>query len=137
MRNKVLAVLIIISLSLSFCTPKSEQAKIFLSDGIAKIYKSEFKEAIIDFDKAIELQPDLFEAYFYRGNAHLNLKELEKAITNYDKAIELNPNYVDAYVNRGTVKSYLFNDQSKGCADWLKAEELGKHNLTEKTKWCK
>ena len=137
MTKKLTIILIIISLTFTFCTPKLEQAKKFLSEGISKIYKSEFEAAIADFDKAIELQPDLYEAYYFRGNAFLNLKELENAIKDYNKAIEINPDYADAYVNRGTAKFYLYNDQLMGCEDWLKAEELGKPNLGEKTKWCK
>ncbi len=137
MNKKLIIFLIISSLVFNFCTPKSEQAKKFLSDGKEKIYKSEFKAAIADFDKAIELQPDLYEAYYFRGNAYLNLRKFETAIKDYDMTIEFRPDYVDAYVNRGNAKFWLYNDQSKGCEDWLKAEELGKPNLGEKTKWCR
>ena len=137
MNKSTIALLIIISLSFAFCTPKSEQAKKFFDSGKAKIYKSQFEEAIADFDMAIELQPELYEAYFFRGNAYLNKGDIEKAIEDYDKTIEIRSDYADAYVNRGNAKTYLYNDQSKGCEDWLIAEELGKPNLSDKTKWCK
>ncbi|MCF8298329.1 MAG: tetratricopeptide repeat protein [Saprospiraceae bacterium] len=137
MNKKLLAIFLIVSITFTFCTSKSEQAKKFFADGKTKFYNNEFKTSIADFDKAIELQADLYEAYYFRGSCYMNLREYEIAIKDYDMVIELKPDYADAYVNRGHAKAYLYNDQSKGCEDWLKAEELGKPNLSDKTKWCK
>ena len=52
----------------------------------------QYKEAIADFDKAIELNPEDSAAYNNRGNAKDEFKQHKEAIVDYDKAIELNPN---------------------------------------------
>ena len=57
--------------------------------------------AIVDFTKAIELNPDYAIAYNNRGVAYYLKKEYESAIVDFTKAIELNPDYAIAYNNRG------------------------------------
>ena len=59
------------------------------------------QEAIADYDKAIELNPKYFNAYYNRGTAKDGLKQYKESIADYDKAIELDPKYFDAYYNRG------------------------------------
>ena len=59
-----------------------------------------FRQAIEDCDKAIELNPKLAEAYFNRALAYGNLGNHRQAIKDYDRAIELNPGYEAAHRNR-------------------------------------
>ncbi|MEL7079523.1 MAG: tetratricopeptide repeat protein, partial [Cyanobacteria bacterium J06582_2] len=73
----------------------------FFKRGLDKQNEEDTLGAIADYSKAIELNPDLAEAYVNRGNAYLNLGEYQEAIADYNKAIELNPGDADAYINRG------------------------------------
>lgn len=61
------------------------------------------KEAISDYSKAIELNPEFVEAYNNRGNSYSDLEQYDKALADYNKAIELRPNFASAYNNRGNV----------------------------------
>jgi tetratricopeptide (TPR) repeat protein len=45
------------------------------------------EDAIASFDKALELKPDLHEAWNNRGNALNDLGRWEEAIASYDKAL--------------------------------------------------
>ena len=70
----------------------------------------DFEEAIDAYDKAIELNlsgPNLYWAYYNRGNAKTSLDRIEEAIADYDEAIRLNPSFGDAYNNRGVEKTKL------------------------------
>ena len=87
------------------------------------------EEAIADYNKAIELKPDLAEAYSNRGVAKSKLGHVEEAIADFDKAIELEPGYTAAYNNRGNAKSKLGHVE-EAIADFDKAIEL-KSDLTE------
>lgn len=48
-----------------------------------------FEDAIKDYDRAIELDNNYFEAYFNRANAEYSLKMYKEALKDYKKALEL------------------------------------------------
>jgi tetratricopeptide (TPR) repeat protein len=79
--------------------------------------------AIVDYNKAIELNPDNSLAYNNRGAAKSNLGDKQGAIVDYDKAIELNPNYADAYYDRGLAYQKLRENQ-RALADFREAARL-------------
>jgi len=60
-----------------------------------------YREAIVHYDKAIELFPDKAVPYDARGSAYYLLSEYEKALSDYNQAIEADENYATAYYNRG------------------------------------
>jgi len=62
-------------------------------------------KAILYFDKAIEADPNLAEAYKARAESKILLQDYSAAISDYDKAIELKPHY-QLYYDRA--KSYLY-----------------------------
>uniref|UniRef100_UPI003306554E tetratricopeptide repeat protein n=1 Tax=uncultured Croceitalea sp. TaxID=1798908 RepID=UPI003306554E len=83
-----------------------------------------YKEGIVSYDKAIELNPDYAGAlYNNRGNAKDSLNQYEEAIKDYNKAIELDPNDAEIYSNRGATKSNL-NQYEEAIKDYNKAIEL-------------
>ncbi|MFH1226402.1 MAG: tetratricopeptide repeat protein [Planctomycetota bacterium] len=61
------------------------------------------EDAIPDFNKVLELDPNSDIGYFAKGSIEDNQKDYNKAISSYNKAIELNPNYAEAHNNRGLV----------------------------------
>jgi tetratricopeptide (TPR) repeat protein len=109
-------------ISLSAADPTSD-ASAFLQKGINSIQSEDYQQAIKDFDKAIELNPNLAEAYNNRGLVYGKLGNLQQAIKDFDKAIELNPNYAEAYYSRGIAFGKLGNLQQE-IKDYDKAIEL-------------
>ena len=69
--------------------------------GVEAHQRDDFDSAIKDYDKAIDLNPDLAEAYKNRGNAYGAKGDHDRAIQDYDKAIVLKPDYATTYYNRG------------------------------------
>jgi TonB family protein len=55
----------------------------------AHIVKAEYKLAVANFDKAIELSPKESMAYFNRGDSYEKMGDFQKAIDDYRKAYEL------------------------------------------------
>ena len=74
----------------------AKTAEDYLESGNTKYNQQDYKGAIQDYNKAIELNPSDAEAYNNRGNAKDILKDYRGAIQDYNKAIELNPNYAVA-----------------------------------------
>jgi len=59
------------------------------------------EEAILNYEKAIEIDPDFYQAYNNLGNAQKRLGLLSDAISSYQACIRINPNYHLAHNNLG------------------------------------
>jgi len=105
---------------------------------LGKQFKNE--EAIKLYDKALELNPTVAQAYFNRGACKGNNFDFLGAIADYDKAIEINPNYMEAYGNRGNAKINTFTSKgslnptqeqtASACEDFTKAVSLGDRTVS-------
>jgi tetratricopeptide (TPR) repeat protein len=65
--------------------------------------KRQYREAIIEYRKALALAPDFAPAYNRLGMCHAILNELDEAEENFQKVIELAPNMDQGYLNLGMV----------------------------------
>jgi tetratricopeptide (TPR) repeat protein/S1-C subfamily serine protease len=99
------------------------EAYAYYNRGTTKSTLGNKQGAIVDFDRAIELNPKLTQAYFNRGAAKSELRNNQGAIIDYDRAIELNPKYAEAYYNRGTARSEL-GDKQRAIIDYDRAIAL-------------
>ena len=61
--------------------------------------KGQREEAITCFQKAIQINTNLPDAYYNLGNAFKDKGQLEVAIPYYQKAIQRAPDFVDAHWN--------------------------------------
>jgi tetratricopeptide (TPR) repeat protein len=92
----------------------------YLQRGKELFEKKNYLQAQENFEKSIELNPGLAEAYYYRGRVQLDDK---KADADFSKAIELKPNYPEAYFQRG-LNDDLSGDSAGALRDYNKAIEL-------------
>ena len=77
----------------------------------AEFQQGNHQESIAHLDAALELNPNLADAYINRATANLLLGDHKKAIVDCDNALKLNPHHVLAYINRATAKSLLGEDE--------------------------
>ena len=107
----------------------------YWESGVAKSESGDYKGAIIEFSKAIELYPDHIATpgtYFARGIVKNTLKLYDEAIDDFSKSIELEykkePSIISSiaisYNSRGNSKG-LKGDLKGACEDWNRAKELG------------
>src|SRR5262249_60944662 len=59
------------------------------------------ERAIVEYDKAIELEPRYARAYRLRAKAHIGIDDYDKAIADATQAIDLEPSDAEAYQVRG------------------------------------
>ncbi len=123
-------------LSLQSCGPNPEKSRLYLDNGIDYLYHSQFEESIVSLDKAIEYDPNNYEAYYYRGCAKENNFMSEEALADFMKSIEIKPDYYQPYFNIGLIYRRI-NDMDMACYYFKKAEELGRPNMVDYTKHCK
>ena len=119
----VFPLLCLILISQRFKVPVQNPTDAYFNRGLAKYNLGDNLGAIVNYNKAIELNPNYAHAYNNRGLAKYELGDNQGAIVNYNKAIELNPNYTNAYYRRGLAKSDLGDNQG-AIVDYDKAIEL-------------
>ena len=109
--------------------------------GLINVRLNMFHEAIRDFTKTVELNPQDVMAMNNRGLAYARgLNKYNEAIRDFTRSIELEPELAISYVNRGIAFSKSSDARSKACSDWKKACDLGScnsFNLSTESGFCK
>ncbi|MES2538275.1 MAG: tetratricopeptide repeat protein [Pseudomonadota bacterium] len=74
--------------------------RIYHNRGLQMSYLGYFREALVDFDKALSLNPNHILSYNDRGATYLDLGDYPRALTDFNKTLELNPQFPRAYFGR-------------------------------------
>ena len=91
--------------------------------GVAYLDRQRYDEAIAEFNKALEIDPNFADAYYNRGLANAKKGSFNEAISDYTKAIQINPDDSDFYYNRG-IAYYKKNDFDPAISDYTKAIQI-------------
>ena len=102
----------------------------YFKKGMAKKDRKNYKGAMADFNKAIELNPQFAEALLGRAIVKAHWDNYQGAIADCSKAIEIDSLSADAYYIRGFTKLRMKLFDS-GCSDLSKAEKLGNAEASE------
>jgi tetratricopeptide (TPR) repeat protein len=86
-------------------------------------YLKRHEEALINDEKAIELNPNYYKAWYGRGVDLSNLGRNEAAIASYDKALQLEPDDHQSWGKRGTSLLYMKNYE-EAIVSFRKAVEI-------------
>lgn len=68
--------------------------RVYVYRGLAYVEHGDDEKALVDMDKAVELQPTLSFAYYARGVARFNMGDYEGALTDFGKVLKLDNNPV-------------------------------------------
>jgi len=82
------------------------------------------KEAIAEFSKAIEVDPECVNAYLNRAMCYNETGQPKRAVADFSKAIELDPTNAYSYDQRALLYRTVLNEPSKAAADTAKAEAI-------------
>jgi tetratricopeptide (TPR) repeat protein len=85
----------------------------YLSTGHSFFSNHEHAEAIKMYSRAILIDPELAEAYSFRGNVYLHSNEFEKARHDFEQAVQLDPSDGQGITGAGVVWAIA--------GDWQKA----------------
>lgn len=84
---------VIVLLSFSY---QAQTANDYIQKGNEKSNNRDYRGAISDFTKAIELNPQYASVYYFRGIAKVEIDDNNGAISDFSKAIELDSGYLEA-----------------------------------------
>jgi Flp pilus assembly protein TadD len=110
-----------------FCLAGSalaESAKNHYDRGGEACRNGQYDQAIVHYNKALELNSGYAEAYVNRGVANARKGKPDQAIADFNKALKLNPNDAKAYYNRA-LAFCLNKDYGQAWEDVHKAQTLG------------
>ena len=111
-------------------TLPNERRAILLSDrGVAYARLQNPREAIEDFNRAVQLFPEYAAIYNNRGNVLLGIGAVREAMKDFDRALLLAPGYAAAYSNRAGAQVRL-GELDLAVADYTKAIALVPVNPT-------
>jgi tetratricopeptide (TPR) repeat protein len=123
--NKIkFTTILMIILFLSSCSNSNKESSELFKIGMAKFAHQNHKEAIADFDKAIEINPKFAKAFCFRGSAKYLSGDVKGAIADFDNAIKLDSKDNLSYYRRGLAK-YDIGDKNGARLDLEKADKLG------------
>ncbi|MCB0573135.1 MAG: tetratricopeptide repeat protein, partial [Saprospiraceae bacterium] len=63
--------------------------------------RRDMNQAMRDFNKALEINPKLYDSYKYRGSLYGLSRQYEKSVADLDKYLESKPDDAEQYYNRG------------------------------------
>jgi tetratricopeptide (TPR) repeat protein len=82
-------------------------------------------EALVEFQRALELNPGALNTLFGRAGIYLRRKQYKLALAAEEKALSMNANFAPAYRNRSHVKEAM-GDLAGAAADKQREAELRK-----------
>ena len=84
---------------------ESADAKTHLMKGYRLYRQKNYKEALAELNKAVEIDPRNAEAYYWRGRTLVNLERLDQGMEDFKAAVNFKPDYAEAYDNLGYLAS--------------------------------
>lgn len=105
------------------------RAQALTARGFARLMQKDFARAMADFDAAIQQNPNLATAYYYRG-ALIAQSDPDHAIADLNKAISINPKDADFFRERSSIYIKRQNYE-RGIADLTAAIGLAKNPKSE------
>ena len=103
--------------------PNERRAVLLTDRGVAYARQQNPKEAIEDFNRAVQLFPEHAAIYNNRGNVLLAIGAVREAMKDFDRALVLAPGYAAAYSNRAGAFMRL-GELETAMADYSKAISL-------------
>lgn len=92
--------------------PDAPDPDVLLLRGRAYAKDKKLNSALEDFNKAIELKPDLVEAYVERGDVFIQARRFDDAIGDFNRAVELDQQNARAFALRALAKMELGGNQA-------------------------
>ncbi|KAF9373416.1 TOM (translocase of outer membrane) complex component [Podila verticillata] len=101
----------------------THMAKALNMRGTFTFLMGDSKKALVDFDKAIELDPNYVQTYIKRGSIFMEQADAPKTFQEFDTAISIEPTDPNIYYHRGQVH-FITGDYEAAGKDYIKSIEL-------------
>jgi tetratricopeptide (TPR) repeat protein len=90
--------------------------------GLNAFVRGDYEDAIDYFDQVLDLDDDLADVFYLKGEAHRLLDQNGFALQSYDRAVAVNPDYAPGYMGRGRMR--VQQNLPGGLADMEEAVDI-------------
>ena len=73
-----------------------EESRDWFEKGVTLFEKGKYSRAIAAFDRAIEINPSMYEAWNNRGLSLIHTENYQEALISFNKVLSLNPGHENA-----------------------------------------
>ena len=103
---------------------RANRAATYVNRGVIRMREGNYEDALSDYGRATDIQPELGAAYLNEGAAHIYRKNFDLALSPLNRAIELeSADIFAAYYNRAIARENT-GDVAGAYTDFQKALEL-------------
>lgn len=127
--------IVIACMALMLTSCESKTADEYYDEGYSFALKSDYDNAIINYEKAIKKDKKFTKAMIELGNVYQNLKQKDLSLSYYDQALEIDSTLADAYYGRGMLKRNS-GDEYGACTDFVEAHYYGRPYMQDYLKRC-
>ncbi|KAG4304460.1 hypothetical protein PORY_002170 [Pneumocystis oryctolagi] len=104
---------------------ESLQSRAYNMSGTFKFIQGNTHEALEDFNKAIEIDPNDTQNYIKRASVHMELGDRSSTWSDFETAKSVNPNDPDIYYHRGQMH-FITGEFSEAAKNYQKSIDLDK-----------
>lgn len=122
----VSTIIFIAALSLLAISCRQNNAYHYLKNGNAKFKLGNYRGAIEEYTKSINIKEDLAEAYYSRAICRSKLELYDEALKDYNRVIELEPENLNAFFNRAYYIKENTGDYKGASEDYARYISLNK-----------
>ena len=119
MRSISIILILILTCGIAFAATAEEcfqKGRDFFKDGA-------YEKAIDEYKKAIEINPNYFDAYSNIGLCYSALRQHQNVITYLKEAVKINPDNADSYLGLG-ITYHALGQYQQAKYNWEKAKAL-------------
>lgn len=80
-----------------------KNARAFNARGVAYFELKDYTNALLDYERAAQLQPEWYQPYFNRARLRVEQHDWEGALKDFSEAVSRQPDSSEVYANRGMV----------------------------------
>jgi tetratricopeptide (TPR) repeat protein len=110
--------LLIVVIGLSSCASKEKQAEKHFRKGFDYQNQGNLEQAIQEYQKALELNPDYAQAHTNLGTVYLGKGDYDQAIGHFKRTLELN--YYDSKAHYNLGLSYVYQGELEKAKEEMK-----------------
>jgi tetratricopeptide (TPR) repeat protein len=119
--------LLILLFPLFFSTAFAQSSNYYFESAFKKIESKDFRGAVSDYSKIINIDPKNVDAYEGRGKVKGLLGDYEGSLSDFSTAIKINPSSIGPFYNRAITKATM-EDFEGASADFSKVIQMDPAN---------